>query len=525
MTSKSCRGRDVTRLSEYLNDPAKEKKLFAKALMNDGFLASFDGQVEASECVFSYPDSEWYAVYLLDSDGNKYWNNQDQRYEMYFFKLVLSPNKKDAFTRAGTTDISNTDLEGKRPCMISATGTCVMTPVSKAPRELKEPKVPKASSRSTRQPKESPTTESTPQQVDPDVLARLQTLSLNSDEPSTKEQVPREYFEQMKNKMLIVQWMVEKMKVEDLVECIKRGSLSPDDVRRAEAVASTAPEEASGSSDPVVTAAEEAIASMPPSEVTKMFKRITKEDLIRDLNERYPGDKKEGIIELCRMAGKKLEIRQTKRNGPQLFDYNGEMVTESVALDECAALEAERIRQRLLSRRRSVLRNVVPIFKRGKMEQIAEPVQQVEEPMQQIAEYTPALTARSIIDEINAIDDPIARKNAIVELCLPFGYTVQPSKRGVGGITIIDPDGEQVPDNIALEECAGLKAVGMTRFGKKYKCGSALAQCKIKAKIKCSVKKYKGSSKQPQKKYSKSSFGKKSKPRSGKPLIRKSPPV
>ena len=126
MTSKSCRGRDATKLTEYIGKSAEEiQKLFAKALERDGYLSSFAGQVEASECIFSYPDSEWYGVYLLDSNGNKFWDHKGQRHAMYYFKLnFFTPagrkSPTDAFTKDGTTDITQTDLEGKKPCVINS---------------------------------------------------------------------------------------------------------------------------------------------------------------------------------------------------------------------------------------------------------------------------------------------------------------------------------------------------------------------------------------------------------------------
>jgi len=491
MTSKSCRGRDPTKLQEYINDPAKEKKLFAKALENDSFLNSFAGQIEASECIFSYPDSEWYGVYLLDPDGNKYFNVNEQRAEMYFFKLVFSPNKKDAYTREGTTDISMTDLAGKRACVVNDNGNCVLPPkgkepkaATKEPKAAKEPKAPRAGrAEAAAGPSEPPAA------VASDVLARLQTLSLNPAEPVGKEQVPREFFENMKSKMLIVQWMVEKMKTEDLVECIKRGSLSEVDIRRAEAVVAS---ESGAASAPesVEEAAVEAAASLPAAEVKKMLKRITKEDLIDQLKERYPdpANRKEGIIELCRRAGKVLTIKNTKR-GPKLFDSDNELVEDEQALNECAEFEAKRIQQRLMSRRRSVLRGAVSAMRKGKFPAFTAGPAPPESVPQTITPEKVSVTPEMIIMEINEIQDQAERKQAIINLCAPFGYTTKPSKRG---IVILDSDGEPVLDQVALEECAGLKAAtinSVNGFGRKR---VSKKQSAVRKKFKAAAKKCKG---------------------------------
>jgi hypothetical protein len=66
-------------------NPAKIHVILARALLNYDQLDRFDGQSKANECVFSYPDSDWFGVYLLDSDGNKVeWGDG---YMKYFFKL------------------------------------------------------------------------------------------------------------------------------------------------------------------------------------------------------------------------------------------------------------------------------------------------------------------------------------------------------------------------------------------------------------------------------------------------------
>jgi hypothetical protein len=280
----------------------------------------------------------------------------------------------------------------------------------------------------------------------------------------------------MKSKMLIADWMINNMEKEDVVECIKRGSLSPDEIKTAEETIRSAPE----SSEQV---AAEIAAAMPPTEVKKMLIRITKEDLIEDLKKNYPGDRKQGIIELCRRAGKKLEIRQTKRYGPQLFDSNNDQVNEDIALNECAAFEAERIRQRLLNRWTNVMRRAAIVQKKGKI-----PAMSQEQPVQVRSRITP----ESIIVEINAISDPVARKQAIIALVAPFGFTTAPSKRATDGIMILDTYGDQVSDLIALEEGAALKAATMNSvsFGRRLR--ASKKQIMVRKKFKAAVKKCKG---------------------------------
>ena len=66
-----CSKRSVNPFQTYVNHlitkkPEKIKLLLARALMNDDSLMDFNGQIHANECVFSYPYSNWYSVYLID---------------------------------------------------------------------------------------------------------------------------------------------------------------------------------------------------------------------------------------------------------------------------------------------------------------------------------------------------------------------------------------------------------------------------------------------------------------------------
>lgn len=63
----------------------------------------FDGHGGASECVFSYPNKDWFGVYLLDSAGNKVeWG---EGYMKYYFKLKVNKLGSDAAVTEGTVDL------------------------------------------------------------------------------------------------------------------------------------------------------------------------------------------------------------------------------------------------------------------------------------------------------------------------------------------------------------------------------------------------------------------------------------
>jgi hypothetical protein len=450
--SVSCRGRDVTQLQEYLKNPSLLKQLFASAMNNDSFLKDFDGQVHANECVFSYPDTEWYSVYLLDENGQKYWNAVEGRAQEYYFKLRISPDGQSAFTSEGTTDISKTDIGDKQHCVINANGNCVLPPKANVPTRPIKARIAKP-----------PTAEmsSLSLDVDPSVL---QQIPLQQKAAKAKKSLTREQFENIKDKTVLVKFMIDNMEEQDVIECIRRTSESPSDVAAAEVYTSARP---SGPAPPPSAEEISAVniaAQMPQTEVKKMLKRITKDDIIKDLKSKFsePVDIRNAIIELCKGAGKMYKPVDTKR-GPKLKDFNDEQVELDQALDECAAFEAERVRQRMIARWSSVMARSAEAQRKGKI-----PSMEQGGPSE-VPEAVPQMTADSIISEINEIPDEVARKNAIVQLCVQYGYTTKPSKRAVGGIALVDPDDEVVPDNIALSECAALKAATMASvaFGKR----------------------------------------------------------
>ena len=109
------------------------------------------------------------------------------------------------------------------------------------------------------------------------------------------------------------------------------------------------------------------------------------------------------------------------------------------------------------------------------------------------------------------------------ELCLPFGYTTKVSKRGTAGVVILDPDEEQIDDETALMEGAGLKAASMNSvegFGRRR---ASKRQLAVRKKFKAAAKKCRGRANY-QKCMSRAlcSFGKKKK-YSTKSCVRKSP--
>jgi hypothetical protein len=412
-----------------------KKKLFATLLDQSSILSKFNGQLGANECIFSYPDSEWYGIYLLDQDGNKYWDSNSGRVAMYYIKMSINGSVIKILNE--TIDINETDLVGKRACVINENGNCVLPP-KEAPSSKAAPKTRRTTSVSSLA---GPSQPQAP--VEQEVISRLETLSLNPQENvQSREEVPREYFEQMKNKMLIIQWMLEKMKTEDIVECIKRGSLNPQDVRAAEATIATQPE-------PAV----EMAATMEPEEVKNIFKQITREDIVKGLKALGKDQRTTAVLNLCKRFGYTSKI-SNKTGKTIIYDGNGDPLSVDEAIDQCSEFEARRIRDLILrsSRRFKTFRSPQPSTQPS----------------------TQSISVESFISQLNSlgtIDEKIAM---LSELCK--GYTIRKSKDSKR-IVIFDSDGESVDLEEAIAACISENSFGK-RINPKLIFKKAAKQCK-----------------------------------------------
>lgn len=74
----------------------------------------------ANECVFSYPGSDWVAIYLKDSNGNISWNNGKS--EKFYFQIGLDSDSQPEIINYTTTIPS--ELVGKQNCAV-VNGKCV----------------------------------------------------------------------------------------------------------------------------------------------------------------------------------------------------------------------------------------------------------------------------------------------------------------------------------------------------------------------------------------------------------------
>ena len=345
-------------------NPAKIDILLARALLNDEQLDRFDGQGGASECVFSYPNKDWFGVYLVDSAGNKVeWG---EGYMKYYFKLKVNKMGSDAVVTEGTVTLPDDlkDADGNEIDHCVLRGTKCGDPDSMRVKPAPKGRTPKVVV--TEQP-ETPAPR-VASQVSPVLLQQLEDLSLGSGTRSAKPSaqpstITREFFEQMKTKEMIVEWMINNMDPKDLIKCVKKGSLSRGDLEEAEKLASSEiseyseyPESGAGPSGTSgLTNADleviEMARNIPESELTRMLKKVTKESISELINRiSDEKEKKNELILLCNRAGIKKYSAKMSRGVLTLFEGDDLIDDDDIQeiVDECAAKEATKLRRRLL---------------------------------------------------------------------------------------------------------------------------------------------------------------------------------
>ena len=278
--SRPCCSRSTTPFQSYIDKADKAagiKKQIVAALKKNGYLMKFDKASWANECVFSYPNLDWYSIYLKDPDGNIYWDSEEkERSFKYYFKV--EPVGEDFKVVEGTTRKPD-EITDDRNCVISANGNCVN------PAKLGKEKAVK----------DSPATL-------PEITSKLKEIKVGSDPgPSSKktEKVDRDYFEGM-SKEKIVTWMLGNMDVNDIHSCIQRGRLSAADIAAADKIASEYNKESK------VENIEEIINTvdqMNRFEIDTLIKKISTEELTKMIKGKDRTEWKKTLVPICRKNG------------------------------------------------------------------------------------------------------------------------------------------------------------------------------------------------------------------------------
>ena len=337
----NCSKRSVNPFQTYVNHlitkkPEKIKLLIARALMNDDYLMDFNGQVHANECVFSYPDSNWYSVYLLNNKGEQYWNNKGAL--KFYFQMEFQLSDKglpvDATIINGTLEVPDELMvNGKemKNCMVKENGKCAN------PEQKRKKKTIKAEDYDSSD-DEGESSEK--------VLEKLKNVPVGN-----KQKVPRDFFEG-KSKLLIIDWMIANMKPEDILKCIK-GNLSAQDVKDAESLLDTKPSN-QGPSNLADLSKEELVGELSKHngpQVNEMLQTVTKSELVSAVNRIKDRERKlVGIVGICKRAGVKgYSLEKSGKTGKhRIVDSDGDPVDSiDSVLDICAEKEAMRIKKLL----------------------------------------------------------------------------------------------------------------------------------------------------------------------------------
>uniref|UniRef100_A0A6C0I834 Uncharacterized protein n=1 Tax=viral metagenome TaxID=1070528 RepID=A0A6C0I834_9ZZZZ len=420
-----CNKRSTAKFMRMVSmDPCKLTIPLARALKNEDLLDLFDDQKTASECIFSYPDSDWYGVYLLDQSGNKYFNEDGVK---IYFKIDASAKViQDTVTYTTPSELLVNGVEIDH-CTLSGSAC---TGTRKVPDKTLKPRSSTQSAGPIRVSEPSPISE---------IIPGLETLVIGGPTTGRKTQITRDYFEQMKSKEVIVDWMINNMERGDLLKCIQSNSQSPQELAQVpESIVETT----------VLQTAEE----LPESEFNKILKKVTKESIAEKIKSIKNKDlQKQEIVSLCTRSGLSGYYTKTNKKGElKVFDSDDEQLDEADIpglLDKCSIQEALRMKLVIEKMRKRYIRSKVRSAI-SKMKTSSKPV-----------------SSKPTVEDIMLITDETARKNKIVEICTLSGKNVTAKLNKKGILKIFDEDGEQVDEGDVidlLKEC-----ISKLKFGRK----------------------------------------------------------
>ena len=326
ITVKPCSARSKTALSTYIDKNIESILLpFAYALKQKGYLVHFG---EQTECIFSYNNSLWHSVYLINSQtGEQYWDQDGMKGAKLYFKLGPTGDGGAEIVAATTTTPPELIVNGVEipNCSISSNRTCVVGKSS-------EPKQPK-------QPKEKKKVNDVPVPGISEIMRGVEQINLNNTPKTTHE---RKFFENFANKTLLVNWMVENMEYSDVLKCIKRGGLSQEDISKAESIGQSGNIIAGPSNASDIDIINASIQQYPARDINSIIKRVTSnviKDRIKSVSD--PKDKQREIIKLCKRSG--IPNVYSIKGGKLTRD--GVPVNINRVIGECSEAETVRLRR------------------------------------------------------------------------------------------------------------------------------------------------------------------------------------
>jgi hypothetical protein len=325
-----CTSRSTTPFQEYIAslDSSSKKKIFnplVNALKKEGYLVKFDGHLGANECVFTYNNSDWYSIYLINSEtGNQYWGDSGDK--KLYFKIALVDNEP---TIVEATTVTPPELMKDGVEMLN----CVM----------KNGKCANPAVRSKKQPVSENVIE-----APKDVLRLVEPLNVSG----SKTKQDRAFFESFEDKTLLVNWMIDNMEHSDIIKCIKRGKLSTQEIKQLQSVTDQAGSSSTANeviSEKELETLDKGMKQLNVKELNTMLSKITKEHIAKQFSGLPADEKKKNIIMLCKRSGiNKYKLKQGKKLS--IVDLDDEPVDDiNDVLNECARREAVKLRFRIAS--------------------------------------------------------------------------------------------------------------------------------------------------------------------------------
>jgi len=506
---KTCTSKDPTQLQDFANDDNLPKNFLASILKKEGYLEKFKLHAKFNECEYSFEKGNWYAVHVTDDQGNEFFYDRagnKQRGICYF--QIDNRNGEWGIVPESIRFDMPPELEGLRHCQIKENGKCGVP--SASPAKGKKTPLPSASSTPLPSPPKNlpkppkpvppprPVAQPVPSDIDEQVMESLklgfptadEAASQVSEESGKKNRITREEADKMDKKTLI-DWMAKNMYPADILACLRTGALSAQDKTKLEAVETELPvgggSTKSMAQDDLV--AIRASQVLPPQIARKMYKRVTKEEIISQLSGLSGLDKLQGIAELCRRNGKDVKVGKKAGRKPGTFvdallergtPVDGDVVDD--LLDDCAERDATRLQNLLRSRWSSVMPMVAAAQKKGKFPAM----QQAEPPAPQ-----PTNNFEQRVMAALAMPDSEEKGQTIVllsnEVGLEYDYKVV---KKTGKLVIYDDEGSPMSEaaiRISLLEGKG-HGFGRRRKTCKSSAKRPLKVTQVRKNFKCAVK-------------------------------------
>jgi len=266
---QGCESRDTQRLSSN-----SLHSMLAKALagVSDEFevdIKFFDNFEYANECTYSYNNTNWYGVYIIEPSGKPAWATQDdsgktERFHKLWFEVDFNGPKGPRIKEETATHIMPEFLRKHKQCVLKDSKCVIgnMDPVRVNFRSSN------GATTTTRTRKQTPTKPPAGLVALPDeVLSNLNLANLNlADVPSALEStsstgdktVTRSYLESLSNDVLI-DWMLNNMQPQQILGCLgKSTGLTPTETKKVLEQIKESP----GPSSSMTNASDERIAQL-----------------------------------------------------------------------------------------------------------------------------------------------------------------------------------------------------------------------------------------------------------------------